>query len=441
MNRTSRMAMSIDLPTQHLHEPIVSCDTALSCLVRLGVCNGDDPEIEALRRRAVLDGNTLSASNLVELVGNFGVRAECARLDWNGLTSSQLSYPILVFLKNTNAVAVTGTDSAAAEAVSVWDPLHSDSETLSVRRDDFERAWSGDALLIAPQPSAEVDASPGSSGERILDPPPEHASARVPMAAPQLLPGSVPVARHAKPRWLPAIGLVAVAGIGVPLWLHAVTDNPGTTGMPAKEEISAAPRSTLSTAEAAAHPMAPGAAAGAETGPIPQAAPSVEIPAPSESPGRSAPAVALANDPPLPETPPDIARPAPAEPPIGPAFAAVPVAATPSVNIAAAPPVADPLAVEPGLSATEIAALLTRGDALFSAGDLAAARLFYERAADAGEAQAAVRLGETFDPIFLDHAHLRGVRGNVETALSWYRRARDLGAAEAEILLNSLQAR
>jgi hypothetical protein len=61
--------------------------------------------------------------------------------------------------------------------------------------------------------------------------------------------------------------------------------------------------------------------------------------------------------------------------------------------------------------------------------------------ADAGEAQAAVRLGETFDPIFLDHAHLRGVRANVETALSWYRRARDLGAAEAEILLNSLQAK
>ncbi len=109
--------------------------------------------------------------------------------------------------------------------------------------------------------------------------------------------------------------------------------------------------------------------------------------------------------------------------------------------MAATAPPADPLAVEARLSATEIAALLTRGDALFSAGDLAAARLFYERAADAGEAQAAVRLGETFDPIFLDHAHLRGVRGNVETALSWYRRARDLGAAEAEILLNSLQAR
>ncbi len=430
--------MSIDLQTQHLHEPVVSCDTVLSCLVRLGVCNGDDPEIEALRHRAVLDGNTLSASSLVELVGNFGVRAECTRLDWNGLTKSELSYPILVFLKNTNAVAVTGTDSAAAEAVSVWDPLHSDAETLSVRREDFERAWSGDALVIARQPPAEAETSPGSFGERTLDPPPEHGGERAPIAEAQLLPDSVPVTRHAKSRWFIAIGLVAAAGIGVPLWIHAVTDKFGTTGLPAKEGISAAPRSTLSTAEAAARPMAPGAAASAQTGPLPQA---VEIPAPSESPGGPAAAVVPANSAPAPEPAPDIARPAPAEAPTGPAFAAVPVPATPSANIATAPPPADPLAVEPRLSAAELTALLTRGDVLFSTGDLAAARLFYERAADAGEAQAAVRLGETFDPIFLDHAHLRGVRGNVETALSWYRRARDLGAAEAEILLNSLQAR
>jgi len=170
--------MSIDLPTQHLHEPVVSCDTALSCLVRLGVCNGDDPAIEALRRRAVLDGNALPASSLIELVGKFGAQAECTRLDWNGLTKSEFGCPILVFLKNTNAVVVTGTDSAAAEAVSVWDPLHTDGEILSVRREDFERAWSGDALVIARQPSAGAEASPGSSRERTLDPPPEHGSER-----------------------------------------------------------------------------------------------------------------------------------------------------------------------------------------------------------------------------------------------------------------------
>jgi hypothetical protein len=94
---------------------------------------------------------------------------------------------------------------------------------------------------------------------------------------------------------------------------------------------------------------------------------------------------------------------------------------------------------ETRLSDADAAALLARGDVLFSKGDIVAARLFYERAAYAGEGQAALKLGETFDPVFLDQARLRGARGDLSTALSWYRRARDLGVAEAEILLKTLE--
>jgi TPR repeat protein len=85
--------------------------------------------------------------------------------------------------------------------------------------------------------------------------------------------------------------------------------------------------------------------------------------------------------------------------------------------------------------------LLARGDVLFSKGDLLAARLFYERAADGGDGQAALKLGETFDPVFLDRAHLPGARGDWSMALSWYRRARDLGVTEAEIMLKSLETK
>jgi uncharacterized membrane protein YfcA len=80
------------------------------------------------------------------------------------------------------------------------------------------------------------------------------------------------------------------------------------------------------------------------------------------------------------------------------------------------------------------AALVTRGDGFLSNGDVVSARLFYERAAGAGDGPAALRLGETFDPAFLEKSHLRHVQGNSDTALSWYRRARDLGVGEAEIL-------
>jgi len=87
------------------------------------------------------------------------------------------------------------------------------------------------------------------------------------------------------------------------------------------------------------------------------------------------------------------------------------------------------------------AMLLTRGDSLFGAGDVVSARLFYERAADAGDGRAALRLGETYDPHFLIQTHLRGVHGDVGAAGFWYKRARDLGMTEAELLLGSLHSK
>lgn len=86
---------------------------------------------------------------------------------------------------------------------------------------------------------------------------------------------------------------------------------------------------------------------------------------------------------------------------------------------------------------TEISALMARGDALFGTGDLASARLFYERAAEAGHGQAALRLGQSYDPSFLA---LNGipVRGDAVLAAQWYKKASDLGVPSSDILLNAL---
>jgi TPR repeat protein len=94
----------------------------------------------------------------------------------------------------------------------------------------------------------------------------------------------------------------------------------------------------------------------------------------------------------------------------------------------------------PSPSDGEITALVARGDSLIGIADIASARLFYERAAEAGDARAALRLGETYDPFFLAQARL-GARGNLSLALHWYRRARDLGASEAEVLLRSVESK
>jgi hypothetical protein len=83
------------------------------------------------------------------------------------------------------------------------------------------------------------------------------------------------------------------------------------------------------------------------------------------------------------------------------------------------------------LSAEEVAVLLARGDALVSRADVTAGRLFYERAVAAGNAEAAIRLGASYDTSFLAQARIRGVRADPVLAAYWYERARELRAVEA----------
>ena len=121
------------------------------------------------------------------------------------------------------------------------------------------------------------------------------------------------------------------------------------------------------------------------------------------------------------------------------------VAATPAKTPEATSNVASPAPrnqpTVPTFSGAEIAGLLARGDWFLATGDITAARLLYKRAAYAGEARAAVRLGETFDPVYLDGSHLRGLQGDRDMAVFWYRHARDLGATGVASRLKRLEAR
>ena len=91
------------------------------------------------------------------------------------------------------------------------------------------------------------------------------------------------------------------------------------------------------------------------------------------------------------------------------------------------------------MTAAQTDALLARGDTFMAAGDVASARLFYEYAASAGNAAAALRLGGTFDPALLARARVGRIRGDLPSASYWYRRARDLGNRDAEILLRGIE--
>ena len=95
----------------------------------------------------------------------------------------------------------------------------------------------------------------------------------------------------------------------------------------------------------------------------------------------------------------------------------------------------------PRLPDRQLRALVARGDILLRAGDIASARLFYERAADDGDGHAALRVGATFDPTFLASAGFRSMAGDPAKALLWYRRALGLGDGEAQHYLNRINTK
>jgi len=211
---------------------------------------------------------------------------------------------------------------------------------------------------------------------------------------------------HARPTRLPLIFrlllgtvlAVAAAGSGIFLLTHSAKEKVTAESAPGTEASAKASQNTSSIGDRTI--TTPVAQSATPAGVAPTAAPTVP-----DSELEAEPALGI---------PPSV------PPPGGPMPTRTP-SNKPEVAMSAAPTLEATSTVaalasrkpptKPALSGAEIAALLARGDWLFATGDVGSARLLYERAAEAGEAGAAVRLGETFDPIFLDKAHLREVRG------------------------------
>jgi TPR repeat protein len=486
--RGSRFCMAVPLEpsTEPSQEPAASRETAISCLVRLGAQYSIDIKVEAIFRETAGESDRLPVSNLIKLADEFGLHAEWSRLDWHELKRTGLSRPLLIIRENSDAVIVTGDGRAGVEEVSIWDPRH-DGVIFYVQREDFEHTWNGHALIAAPREHGEtLTLQPRQGGdtaiisnvpERLSSPPEivvneESRLALVPIRGTSTADNAAKQPRSPRPLIITAsAAIVTIASIAIFLLVRVGPDDtvavdtvaragadtppqsqtePGQTA--ANGAIASVSDSNKTVVTAAALAPAEGQDSTAPDAVRPRIASMSETDSNAARPEPRAPTAAQA----LPQATAEAVSPAPAEPSsaadltsVVSAPAGLPAASRssatassgetrfggdPSTATSATGPANEP-------SAVELAALLARGDVLLSKGDLLAARLFYERAADGGYGQAALKLGETFDPVFLDRAHLRGARGDWSMAVSWYRRARDLGAPDAEILLQTLEAK
>jgi hypothetical protein len=172
-------------------------------------------------------------------------------------------------------------------------------------------------------------------------------------------------------------------------------------------------------------------------------------PAPSETAARTAPmqaeiaaptpvvvkTVAIANNNATMSAP--AAQP-PAPPPAA-AVAVVPVA-TPNVAVASndAASTGQRVRSQRVLSSDEVDRLIKRGEAFLEQGDVSAARLVFERAAEARDPRAALALGSTYDPNVLKKMGAVGVPSDAEQARAWYERAAEFGSGDAAPRISAL---
>jgi len=83
------------------------------------------------------------------------------------------------------------------------------------------------------------------------------------------------------------------------------------------------------------------------------------------------------------------------------------------------------------LDAAEIALLMKRGAELAANGNIGAARMMFQPAAEAGEPTAAFALAETYDPAALEKLGAKGITSDIALAQRWYERAKALGSTAA----------
>jgi hypothetical protein len=98
-----------------------------------------------------------------------------------------------------------------------------------------------------------------------------------------------------------------------------------------------------------------------------------------------------------------------------------------------APAPATPPALTPG-EKERAERLVIQGDRHLEQGNIGAARLFYQRAAEAGLSAGAIKMAATYDPAELERLNVKvqGVAADRAEARKWYERAKVLGAPDAE---------
>lgn len=348
------------------------------------------------------------------------------------------------------------------------------SPAMPVAADATAAADDDKAAVPVPSPGPAV-AHPAGRGDDA--PRPENADAEAPRVRLAVSTPSKPDSAGEPPRYEPAaVEAPAPAGI-----IDVSSDSPGSTSAreaatPTVDHAALPPPDRQAPSPPQAEPPAAvvdGAAAPerADQRPASEVAPPSPGAQTEASASRTATVAATPVDEPRPAQRPEAAQPATETAQSAASVPNAPVADSPAMPAAAAavtsPEPAPTPAVPPGVEAPPAAQaatgaervtpapapqpapldpaekvraekLLARGERDLANGNVAQARLFFLHAAKAGLARGALLLGGTYDTHQLARMTALGIQPNAALARTWYQRARELGAVEADERLSAL---
>jgi hypothetical protein len=113
-----------------------------------------------------------------------------------------------------------------------------------------------------------------------------------------------------------------------------------------------------------------------------------------------------------------------------------------TLKLVVAPPLAEGQA--PAIASLDEAARaqhIAKANEYLAIGQVSAARQVLQRAADGGSPEAAVLLGDTYDPVRLFQLGVRGLIGDTARAADWYEKADQMGSPEAKERIAGLKRR
>jgi hypothetical protein len=422
----------------------ISSKTAFKCLHRVSTGTGTATRSDG-RAYDPLDNDALSIDQLIDIARQRGLKAKLKHLEWRELQVAASTDAVLLVLRNGNMVTVIRNGSNEVQEIVVSDPLYQDGEEFLLPREALEPAWDGDTVILrrhsvsakykvgffvfglgfcavtavvgglifySDNPAVLATNAPKSS---VIEPGKGTTNSAMSTSDKTTIlsmDASSALTEEAHPdiAKLPPMAKLEVDGTEAPLApdsekrevLSRSTSKPEAVNTLVGSDLDVGTRPPA-TADVSAAPLFNAATV---SGTIPPAA-TAEFASNAEREELHAESVSGA----LKELPPSRG----------------------AARTAAS-------AERPRLTTAEIDSLIARGDALLNRGDFISARLYYERAADAGEGQAALRMGESYDPAFLARSRVAGFRGDALLAARWYLRALELGTPGAEILFKAVAA-